>query len=72
MPGFAVDPGQIYFLESPSEFHEFILEAIENSRKRVILSTLYMGCENEREIKLVSRYHHFLARAINWLCRSVQ
>ena len=42
-PRFEVDPSKIQILDSPSAFYETVKEKILNAKKRIYLSTLYIG-----------------------------
>lgn len=42
-PVFAVDANQIEIMEDPSVFYKSIIDGIRKSRKRILISTLYIG-----------------------------
>jgi phosphatidylserine/phosphatidylglycerophosphate/cardiolipin synthase-like enzyme len=53
-PTFPVNPSKISLLSTPNEFLERVLVLIEQSRRRIGISTLYVGCENyPEELKLL-------------------
>jgi CDP-diacylglycerol--glycerol-3-phosphate 3-phosphatidyltransferase len=56
-PRFEIEPTQIEILDSPSAFYETLKKKIKSARRRVYLSTLYIG-KNEHE--LIATLHEAL------------
>ena len=50
-PSFRAKGSQIEIVKSPTDFHQALLSGIERAKKRIVLSSLYIGAE---EIDLVS------------------
>ncbi|KAI9851406.1 MAG: CDP-diacylglycerol--glycerol-3-phosphate 3-phosphatidyltransferase [Thelocarpon superellum] len=57
-PRFDLDASQIEVLQSPSEFYETLKFKLQHARKRIYLSTLYIG---KTEHELISTIRHALA-----------
>lgn len=52
-PVFGVDASQVEMIDSPSAFYESIIEGIRGSRKRILISSLYLGT-GPMEAKIVN------------------
>ncbi|KAI5790124.1 hypothetical protein EDC01DRAFT_657629 [Geopyxis carbonaria] len=48
-PRFEVEPNKIHIIRSPSDFYSTLKERIQNAKKRIFLSTLYIG-KTEHEL----------------------
>lgn len=48
-PSFSIHGSQVQILETPSEFYETLKDRIRKAKKRIFLSTLYIG-KSEREL----------------------
>lgn len=46
-PCFGARGDSVELLEGPTVFHDRLLEIIKNARKRILISTLYIGTEEE-------------------------
>ncbi|KAE9547395.1 hypothetical protein FO519_009391 [Halicephalobus sp. NKZ332] len=51
-PSIFVDPNDIHFIKTPTEFYETIIERIRTAKKQIIFASLYLGT-GELETKLV-------------------
>lgn len=57
-PVFAVDASQIEILGDPSTFYENIIEGIRRAKKRILISSLYIGI-GSMETKIVDQAAHY-------------
>lgn len=57
-PVFAVDASQIEILDDPDTFYESIIEGIRRAKKRILISSLYIGT-GSMETKIVYRSIHY-------------
>lgn len=52
MPVFPINSKQIKILEKPSDFYNFLIDGIKNSKFRITMNSLYLG-DKHLEHKLI-------------------
>lgn len=53
MPIFKGSAEQLDFLHSPKEFYDLLMALMKDAKQRIIISSLYIGSQSEREKALV-------------------
>lgn len=51
-PCFGARGDSVEMLEGPTIFHDRLLEMVKNARGRILISTLYIGTEEESLVRL--------------------
>lgn len=49
-PVFRIDSSKLIILKNPKEFYDTIIDGIFRSKKRILLTTLYLGNGNKETI----------------------
>jgi phosphatidylserine/phosphatidylglycerophosphate/cardiolipin synthase-like enzyme len=61
-PCFGARGDEIKLLGSPQEFHALLLEMIKRAKRRIVISSLYIGAEEEELVSLMTAIAYSSAR----------
>lgn len=55
LPSFRIHSSHIEILDTPSKFHDYLISGILNARRRIFLSSLYIGGDADALVRSLRR-----------------
>lgn len=55
LPSFRIPSSHIEILDTPSKFHDYLISGILNARRRIFLSSLYIGGDADAVVRRLRR-----------------